>query len=88
MDPALIAFLVAIAVLAGIPGWLTGSILRRHALQAGESPNDWIPFSLLPFAFARFRHPHRAVLVGDYVVMNLLSWAALITLVAMYLSRK
>lgn len=88
MDPALIAFLVAVAVLTGIPGWLTGAILKKHALREGETPNDWIPFSLIPYALARFRHPHRASIVGAYLLMNLVSWAALITLVALYASRR
>jgi len=88
MDPALVTFLIVIAVLTGIPGWLTGSIIRKHAAQAGEAPSDWIPFSLLPFAFGRFHHPHRGLLVGTYLLMNLVSWAALIILVVMYLSRR
>ncbi len=88
MDPILVAFLVAIAVLTGIPGWLTGAILRKHALQEGETPNDWIPLSLLPYAFGRFRHPNRLPIVLAYLLMNLLSWAALVTLVVLYLSRR
>ncbi len=88
MDPALMAFLIAIAVLTGIPGWLTGTIFQGHAIQAGDPPNDWIPFSLIPFAFTRFRHPSRVFIAGAYLLMNLVSWAALITLAVLYASRK
>lgn len=87
MDRSLAAFLVVIALLTGLPGWLTASIIRKHALQAGESPNEWIPFSLLPFAVARFQHPQRALLVSTYLLMNLVSWAAVIVLLVLYISR-
>ena len=87
MDRTLAAFLVAIALLTGLPGWLAASIIRRHALQAGESPSEWIPFSLIPFAVARFRHPQRVLLVSAYLLMNLVSWAAVIVLLVLYISQ-
>ena len=88
VDPALTAFLITVAFLTGLPGWLTGVIIKKHALKSGETPSDWIPFSLLPYAFTRFQHPNQAVLVGSYLLMNLASWAALIALFVIYLSRK
>ncbi len=88
MDQALVFFLVVVAVLTALPAWLTGTILKKHAQQAGEAPSDWIPFSLLPFAVRRFQHPNRALIAATYVVMNLVSWAALIALVVLYLSGK
>jgi biopolymer transport protein ExbB/TolQ len=53
MDPALTAFVGAIALLAAIPAWLAGSILKRHARQDGEGVSDWIPLGLLPYGFDR-----------------------------------
>lgn len=88
MDSALTAFLILIAALAGLPGWLAGAVIKRHALKEGEKPNDWIPFGLLPYAFTRFRHPNRAALTAAYLAMNLVSWAALIALFALYLAKK
>ena len=88
MDSTLTVFLVLIAVLTGLPGWLAGAVIKRHAQKEGETPNDWIPFGLLPYAFTRFRHPNRAALTGAYLLMNLVSWAALVALFVVYLAKK
>jgi hypothetical protein len=85
MDPAVLAFLVALAVASGIPAWLTGSILRKYARQEGAAGWDWIPFGLAPFAFARFRHPHRGAIVWAYLFSNLLFLGAV---VAFFVLRK
>jgi len=78
--------LLVVAGLAALPAWLTVSILKRHAKQDGETWSDWIPLSLLPYAIRRFKHRHKAAIVGGYVGGNLVFTAALLALVVMRLS--
>ena len=80
MDPVLIAFIVIIAVLAAVPAWLCGSILKKHAKKDGGAGSDWIPLSLLPYGMSRFHHPHKGAIVFGYLFSNLLFAAAVITL--------
>jgi integral membrane sensor domain MASE1 len=68
--------LVAVAFLAALPAWLTGSILARHAKADGENPSSWIPMSVLPYAVSRFKHRHKPAIVFGYVMSNLLFVAA------------
>ena len=81
MDPALIACIVIIAVLAAVPAWLCGSILKKHAKKDGGAGSDWIPLSLLPYGFSRFQHRHKGAIVFGYLFSNLLFAAAVITLI-------
>ena len=69
--------LIVVAVASSLPAWLTASILKRHAKQAGEMPSDWIPLSVLPFALGRFRHPQKGAIVFGYLTSNALFVAAL-----------
>lgn len=80
--------LIVVAVVAALPAWLTASILKKHAAKAGESPSDWIPLSVLPFALKRFQHPQKGAIVFGYLASNLLFTAAVIAvLVLRYGSR-
>ena len=81
MDPALIAVVVTIAVLAAVPAWLCGSIQRRHAAKDGGAGSDWIPLSLLPYGFSRFQHRHKGAIVFGYLFSNLLFAASVIALI-------
>ena len=81
MDPALIACLVIVALLAVVPAWLCGSILRKHAAKEGGAGSDWIPLSLLPYGITRFQHRHKGAIVFGYLFSNLLFAAAVITLI-------
>jgi hypothetical protein len=81
MDPALIACLVIVAVLAAIPAWLCGSILKKHAAKDGGAGSDWIPLSLLPYGLSRFQHRHKGAIVFGYLFSNLLFAASVITLI-------
>jgi len=81
MDPALIAGIVIIAVLAAVPAWLCGSILKKHAKKDGGAGSDWIPLSLLPYGMNRFQHPHKGAIVFGYLFSNLLFAASVIALI-------
>jgi len=81
MDPALIACIVIIAVLAAVPAWLCGSILKKHAKKDGGAGSDWIPLSLLPYGFSRFQHRHKGAIVFGYLFSNLLFAASVIALI-------
>ena len=87
MDSALVTFLVVIAVLSGIPAWLTGSILKRHCEKDGASGTDWIPFGFLPYAFTQFKHPHRFAVVWAYLFTNLIFFGVIATFVVKRFSK-
>src|SRR2546423_437302 len=70
-----------VAVLAALPAWLCGSILRRHAAKEGGAGSDWIPLSLLPYGLGRFQHRHKGAIVFGYVFSNLLFAAAVVALI-------
>jgi len=88
MDTTLIVFLVVLAVVGGIPAWLTGGILRRSSQAEAGGGTDWVPLGFLPYGIARFKHPKKFAIVWAYVVFNLISWGAIITLVWLVWSRK
>lgn len=79
--------LLVVAAASALPAWLTASILKKHAKQAGEPPSDWIPFSVLPFALARFRHPQKGAIVFGYLASNAFFAAALAWLVLLRFGR-
>jgi hypothetical protein len=79
--------LIVVAVAAGLPAWLTASILKKHATKAGESPSDWIPLSVLPFALKRFQHPQKGAIVFGYLASNLLFTAAVIAVLILRFGR-
>lgn len=81
MDPVLIAFIVTVGVLAAVPAWLCGSILKKHAAKDGGAGSDWIPLSLLPYGLTRFQHRHKGAIVFGYLFSNLLFAAAVIALI-------
>ena len=85
MDPALLAFLIVIAVLSLIPGWITGSILKKYARQDGAASIDWIPFGLLYYGLTRFRHKQKFLLVWAYFFSN---FVFIGTIVAFLILRK
>ena len=80
MSNSLAVMLVLVAVMSALPAWLCGSILKKHASKDGGAGSDWIPFSLLPYAFTRFQHPHKAAILWGYVFSNVLLAASLIAL--------
>lgn len=80
MDPALRWLFLTLALLSALPAWLCGGILRRHAQADGESPSEWIPFSVLPYAFTRFRHANKLAILWAYLFSNLLFVGAVIGL--------
>ena len=75
--------LIAVAFLAALPAWLTGSILTRHAKADGETPSSWIPMSVLPYAVSRFRHRHKPAIVFGYVASNLVFAAVVVAILWM-----
>ena len=77
MDSGVLAFLIAILVLSGIPGWLTGGILKKYARQDGAGGLDWIPFGLLAYGLRHFRHPQKGLIVWAYFFSNLLFLGAI-----------
>lgn len=79
---------VVVAVVSAIPAWLTASILKKHAAKAGESPSDWIPLSVLPFALRRFEHPQKAAIVFGYLASNLLFTAAVIAVLVLRFGKR
>lgn len=79
---------VVVAVVSAIPAWLTASILKKHAAKAGESPSDWIPLSVLPFALRRFAHPQKAAIVFGYLASNLLFTAAVIAVLVLRFGKR
>ena len=81
MDSELTVFVVVVAVLAALPSWLCGSILKKHADQAGGAGSDWIPLSLLPYGLTRFQHRHKLAIVWGYLFSNLLFAAAVVALI-------
>ncbi len=87
MDPMLLTFLLVIAVIAALPAWLCGSILKKHADQDGGAGSDWIPLSLLPYGFGRFQHRHKGAIVFGYLFGNLLFAAAIIALIIVFKRR-
>ena len=74
-------FVIVIAVLAALPSWLCGSILKKHADKDGGAGSDWIPLSLLPFGLTRFQHRHKFAIVWGYLFSNLLFAAAVVALI-------
>jgi hypothetical protein len=87
MDPALVTFIVVVAVIAAVPSWLCGSILKKHADLQGGAGSDWIPLSLLPYGLTRFQHKHKFAVVWGYVFSNLLFAAAVIALIILVKKR-
>ncbi len=83
MDPALIACIVIVALLAAVPVWLCGSVLKKHAAKEGGAGSDWIPLSLLPYGLTRFQHRHKGAIVFGYLFSNLLFAAAVIALLVL-----
>jgi len=81
MSNPLAVMLVVVAVLAALPAWLCGSILRKHAAKEGGAGSDWIPLSLLPYGFTRFQHPHKIAILWGYLFSNLLLAGSVIALI-------
>ncbi len=88
MDTTLVAFLAVLAVVGGIPAWLTGNILKRSSQAEAGGGTDWVPLGFLPYGLTRFKHPKKGAIVFGYVVFNLVSWAAIIALVWLFYTRK
>ncbi len=86
MDTAVVTFLISLAVLSALPAWVAGSVLKRHARQDGEEASEWVPFSILPYAFTRFRHKNRFAILWAYVFSNLVFSGAIVTLVILRFS--
>src|SRR5262245_10801898 len=87
MPNPLIAMLVVVAVLAALPAWLCGTILRKHAAKDGGAGSDWIPLSLLPYGLTRFQHRHKIAIVWGYLFSNLLFAAAVIAIIVVLRQR-
>lgn len=88
MDQPLIVFLVLIAFLTMIPGWLTGSILKKASRETGGGGTEWLPLGYLGFGLKEFQHPKKTAIVWGYVFSNLLSWGAILTLAVIFLKNK
>ena len=88
MDKPLIAFLIAVAVITSLPGWLTGSILKKASRASGGGGTEWLPLGFLGFGLKEFQHPRKGAILFGYVFSNLLSWGAILTLVAIVLKAK
>ena len=74
-------FAIVVAVLAALPSWLCGSILKKHAEKDGGAGSDWIPLSLLPYGLTRFQHRHKFAVVWGYLFSNLLFAVAVVALI-------
>ncbi len=81
MPHPLLEMLIVVAVLAALPAWLCGSILRKHAAKEGGAGSDWLPLSLLPYGLTRFQHRHKGAIVFGYVFSNLLFAAAVVGMI-------
>ena len=80
MSNPLAVVLVVVIALSALPGWLCGSILKKHAEKDGGAGSDWIPLSLLPYGLSRFQHRHKIAVVWGYVFSNLMFAGSLIGL--------
>jgi hypothetical protein len=87
MSNPLAIMLAVVAVLAALPAWLCGSILKKHAAQEGGAGSDWLPLSLLPYGLTRFRHRHKIAIVWGYLFSNLLIAGAVIGLIVILRQR-
>jgi hypothetical protein len=83
----LVVMLGVVALLAALPAWLCGSILKRHAVKDGGAGSDWLPLSLLPYGLSRFQHRHKVAIVWGYLFSNLLFAAAVIALIVVLKQR-
>ena len=81
MNVPLLAFLIVMAVLSILPGWLTGNIIKKYADKEGITGLDWIPFRLLPYAIKDFKHRNKFAIVWGYVFCNLLFTTAVIAII-------
>jgi len=75
-----VVLLGVLIVLAALPAWLCGAILKKHAVKDGGAGSDWIPLSLLPYGIGRFRHRHKIAIVWGYVFSNLLFAGSIVAL--------
>jgi hypothetical protein len=87
MSNPLVVMLAVVAVLAALPAWLCGTILKRHAVKDGGAGSDWLPLSLLPYGLGRFQHRHKIAIVWGYLFSNLLFAAAVIGLIVVFRQR-
>jgi hypothetical protein len=88
MDKPLLAFLIIIAVITALPSWLTGSILKKSSKEDGGGGTDWVPMGFVVYGLTRFQHPRKTAIVGAYIVSNVLSWGAILTLVVYVLKNR
>ena len=88
MDTPLLAFLIVIVVITAFPAWLTGSILKKACKEEGGSGTDWVPLGFVVYGLTQFQHPKKGAIVWAYVFSNVLSWGAILTLVALYLKQR
>jgi hypothetical protein len=88
MDKPLLAFLIVLAVITALPSWLTGSILKKSSKVDGGGGTDWVPMGFVVYGLTQFKHPRKAAIVGAYIVSNILSWGAILTLVVYVLKNR
>lgn len=88
MDKPLVVFLVVVALITALPGWLTGSILKKASRAEGGGGTEWVPLGYLPYGLREFKHPRKGAILFGYVFSNLLSWGAILTLVAIFIKSK
>ena len=88
VDKPLVLFLFIVAVLTGIPAWLTGSILKRRSKEEGGGGSEWIPLGYLGYGLRDFKHPKKFAIVWAYAFSNILSWGSFLTLVAILIKAK
>lgn len=88
MDTPLVLFLVIVAVLTGIPAWVTGAMLKRRSKEEGGGGSDLIPLGYLDYALHDFKHPKKFAIVWAYVFSNVLSWGSFLTLIVIVVKWK
>jgi hypothetical protein len=87
MANPIVVFIVIVGALSALPAWLSGSILKKHAVKDGGAGSDWLPLSLLPYGLGRFQHRHKIAIVWGYLFSNLLFVGAVVALVIVLKAR-
>jgi hypothetical protein len=88
VDTPVVLFLFIVAVLTGIPAWVTGSMLKRRSKEEGGGGTDWFPLGYLGYAVRDFEHPKKFAIVWAYVFSNVLSWGSFLTLIVIFIKWK
>jgi hypothetical protein len=88
MDTPVVLFLVIVAILTGIPSWVTGAMLKRRSKEEGGGGTDWFPLGYLGYGLRDFQHPKKFAIVWAYAFSTILSWGSILALVVLLLRRR